>query len=196
MKNIAGFDISVSYQLLSELNADMTTLLSLEQNRQIAGFDFTGQIFDIGVWGEGIYNWPDEANMFNNEWIEYILGADYTFENGLYVMAEYLHNGRGIKDSGNYSAGDFLQLFFGEISNIGTDYLSTGLQYPLSDLITLQLFTIWNLRDSSWVAVPWLTFDAAENLEVHIAGNLFLGDDGTEYGEYPVGGFVRVRIYF
>jgi hypothetical protein len=195
-KNILGFDISASYQFFKEPNTDMNDFLPVIQKRQIFGFDFTGQIFDIGIWGEGTYNWPDQNNFYNKNYGEYLLGADYTFNGGLYMMMEYLHRDRGIDNPDNYDVGEYLRLLFGEVTNIGSDYLSIGATYPLTDLISFQLFSIVNLKDSSWVMVPWLVWDAGENFEISVAGNIFLGNTSTEYGEYPGGGMVRFRIYF
>ncbi len=195
-KNFFGFDISASYQYFNELNLEMATFTQVEQRRHIIGADFTGQIFDIGFWGEGTYNIPEEGNIYDEEYGEYLLGMDYTFEGGLYIMAEYLHRDRGVRNKADYQLDDFLRMLYAEITNIGTDYLSLGTSYPVTDLITFQVYSIANLQDGSWVVIPWISWDAATNLEISMAGNMFIGENGSEYGEYPSGGFVRIRVYF
>jgi hypothetical protein len=195
-KNILGFDISASYQYLHEPRIDIMTLEPEEEMRQVAGFDFTGQLFDVGVWGEGTYSWPDKDSILNEEYGEYLLGMDYTFEGGLYLIGEYLHRDHGVKEKDKYFYEDFLRMIFGEITNIGTDYLMLGASYPITDLLTIQTYSIINLQDSSWIIIPWISYDAGQNLEIMGALNYFFGDDGTEYGEFGSGGFLRFRVYF
>lgn len=195
-KNFGGFDISTSYHYYQENNIDLETMENVEQKRHILGFDFTGQIFEVGIWGEGTYNWPDENDFYNKEYGEYLVGMDYTFGNELYLMAEYLHRDRGIEDPNNYSIGDFIRLMYGEITNIGTDYLAIGMNYPISEFINIQTYSIINIQDESWILIPWIVWDAAENCEISVASNLFFGPNNTEYGEYPPGFMARVRLYF
>ncbi len=65
-----------------------------EERRRLAGGDFAGQLFDLGVWGEFAYNWMAGSE----DYFEGLLGADYTFESGLYILNEFYLNGRGEKD--------------------------------------------------------------------------------------------------
>ena len=84
------------------------------------GFDFTGNLKGIGIWGEGILTIPEKdyimkvvtpdineiigfdagiiTNMKdsiifqkNKPWIKYVIGTDYTFKNGIYCNFQYLH---------------------------------------------------------------------------------------------------------
>jgi len=197
-KNILGFDISLSYQYLYEPRIDVASLMTNTENRQLVGFAFTGQLFDVGVWGEGTYSRVDgEYHILSDkEYGEYLLGMDYTFEGGLYLVGEYLHRDQGVKDPEKYFYGDYLRMLYGEITNIGTDYLMLGASYPITDLLTIQTYSIINMQDSSWIIIPWLSYDAGQNLEIMAALNYFFGDAGTEYGEYGSGGLLRFRVYF
>jgi len=195
-KNIAGFDISGCWQLINENKLNPDSLESLTKNKTVFGFDFTGEVFNLGFWGEGTYNIPGEESFETNNYTEYLLGLDYTFENGLYIISEYLHRSQGVSSSFNYNLVDFLGLFYGETTNIGTDYLVCGMNYPFTDYIKVQLYSIINIKDESCILIPWLVWDAAENLEINLSLNFFIGKDGTEYGEYPHSALLRFRIYF
>lgn len=195
-KNIAGFDLSVSYQYLSEINLNPETLSSVEQQRNIIGFDFTGEIFTLGFWGEGTINFPGNDSFLKDNYAEFLLGMDYTFQNELYLMAEYLHRTQGAESSSEYNLADFMKVLYGETTNIGADYIACGISYPLTDYFKIQMYSIMNLNDESWILIPWLIWDAEENLELNFSLNLFFGKNGTEYGEYPNGGLIRCRVYF
>lgn len=195
-KNILGFDISGSWQYISEMNLDPETFTSIEHQRNVIGFDFTGELFDLGFWGEGTFNIPTDDVPAHEEYTEALVGMDYTFTNELYIMFEYLHRSQGVSEKEKYNYFDFLKTFFGETTNIGSDYLVCGINYPASDFIKLQLYSIFNLNDSSWILIPWIVWDASENFEIDLSFNFFLGDSGSEYGEYPHGCLLRFRTYF
>lgn len=195
-QNIAGFDISASWQYINENKLNPDLMESSIQSRNVIGFDFTGELFTLGFWGEGTYNMPIEGSIEPDNYTEFVLGLDYTFTNELYLMSEYLHRSEGVPSSLNYSLSDFLKLFYGEITSIGTDYLLCGMNYPITDYIKIQLYSIFNLRDESWILIPWMVWDAADNLEVDLSLNFFIGEDGSEYGEYPHSALLRFRVYF
>jgi hypothetical protein len=194
--NIAGFDISGSWQFISENNINPDSFISIALGRNVFGFDFTGELFTLGFWGEGTFNIPNEGSFQKKNYTEYLIGLDYTFQNGIYVMSEYLHRSEGVSSSVQYNLFDYLRLFSGEITNIGTDYLVCGMNYPFTDYIKVQLYSIINIKDQSCILIPWLVWDAADNLEINLSLNIFAGEDGTEYGEYPHSALLRFRVYF
>ncbi len=84
------------------------------------GLDFTGSIKGVGVWGEACLTMPDKDYLLhthtpdlnalmgidlglisdvpdsiifqkNKPWLKYVLGMDYTFENGIYTNFQYVH---------------------------------------------------------------------------------------------------------
>jgi hypothetical protein len=195
-KNIAGYDISGSWQYINENKLNPDSLESSVKNRAVFGFDFTGELFTLGFWGEGTYNIPAAGSIETGNYTEFVLGLDYTFQNELYVISEYLHRSEGVPSSLNYALSDFLKLFYGEITSIGTDYLLCGMNYPITDYIKIQLYSIINLRDESCILIPWFVWDAADNLEIDFSLDLFIGKEGTEYGEYPHSALLRFRAYF
>lgn len=98
------------------------------------GFDFTSSIKGIGFWGEACLTIPDKNYILkthtpdmnqilgfdagiittisdsiifekNKPWLKYVVGADYTFENGIYTNIQYLHgflHERGKKELNDY----------------------------------------------------------------------------------------------
>ncbi|MCX7863382.1 MAG: hypothetical protein N2449_10355 [Bacteroidales bacterium] len=84
------------------------------------GLDFTTSVKGIGLWGEACLTIPDKNYLLkihtpdlnqilgidlgivsevpdsvifkkNKPWTKFVIGADYTFENGIYVNMQYLH---------------------------------------------------------------------------------------------------------
>ena len=64
----------------------------MEDERTLFGGAVVGEIAGAGIWAEGAWNQLEK----NDDFAEFVVGTDYTFENGLYILMEYLNNGNGI----------------------------------------------------------------------------------------------------
>ena len=178
------------------------------QRRRLFGADFAGELFGLGFWGECAWNemgdprspgyggGPIHVAGSLDDYVEGLLGVDYTFSSGLYLMGEYLHNGSGFPGKEEYHLGEFLQYYAGERTTIARNYLFTLVQYPLTDTMTGELFNIANLDDRSAAINPGLSWDMFEDVTVSATANLFLGGEDAEFSAMKASGYLRVRCYF
>ena len=60
----------------------------IEEKRQMLGADLVGEIFGLGVWCESGYNLMENSE----DYVEFVFGTDYTFDNQTYIMLEYYQN--------------------------------------------------------------------------------------------------------
>ncbi|HDT12151.1 MAG TPA: hypothetical protein ENO01_00685, partial [Candidatus Marinimicrobia bacterium] len=135
--------------------------------RFMSGVDFSADIAGVGLHGEyainklshlGFYYNPRLDILFTHELVsgyqsgknynEYLIGLDYTFNNSLFVMAEYFHSDFGRKKE-NQTFNDFVQVLSGSTRSLGKDYIFLQAMYPLTSLITAGVFTISNIEDKS-----------------------------------------------
>ncbi len=72
----------------------------------------------MGIWGEGAYNNMENSNNFG----QYLVGCDFTFENGLYITGEYYRNELGKSAKNRYTLQDWMRLLSAESENLGRDY--------------------------------------------------------------------------
>jgi len=190
--NFGMFDVSITFSEIEWQMYDYINFVQSTERRRLYGVDFSGQLFSLGIWGEGAYN-----NMeISKDYGQYLLGIDYTFESGLYLIAEYLRNELGESKKERYGLNDWLKFFSGEKRSVGRDMLFTGFLYPLTDLLEYSNYFIMNLDDGSFIINPWFTYSLAENTQLVFSGYICLGKKNTEYGEFPNSAFVRVRVYF
>lgn len=190
--HILGFDLSLNFVEKEQGGFDYTTSEELSEKRRLFGVDFSGQLLGLGVWGEGAYNVMEDSEDFG----QYLLGADYTLENGLYLMGEYYKNGLGKTEKEHYDFNDWMRLLGDEGENLGKDYLFLGERYPISELWTWANYLVINLNDESGVFFPWFDYSLGDNTELTFVGYLPFGTRGTEFGEFGTGGFARLRVYF
>ena len=179
--NIGNFDMSISG--LSIMNADRE-MFSLKK-KLVAGTDLAGQIGDIGVWYEVAVSNPvySDITNFDSLFSQVDLGVDYTFTNGLYIMAEYLYNSLGDKDSKEYTLYDMAKVAGGEAPGLAKSYLFGGLRRELGGQVSIGLFGLANLNDISGLFLPQINYTFNDHIDIELKGIISAGDKTTtEYG--------------
>ncbi|MCK5331772.1 MAG: hypothetical protein KAK01_10200 [Candidatus Marinimicrobia bacterium] len=195
---IGRFDLTGFSGILEEartaLNLDTDSLeyeVILNQRKMIGG-SLVGQIWEIGMWTEGCWNLMNVDENFT----EYVVGLDHTFDFRTYLMMEYFHNGRGVADKEDLTFNDYVGYLGGGAHSIMQDYLFVLANHPLTDFVSLGLYTIGNLNDNSYAIAPLLEWSVFENVSMTFQGGYFLGDDDTEFGSQDWSARIRMRIYF
>ena len=190
---LGHFDFILTGYEFQDRLTDFYSLSVISEKRRLAGFEFVGELFGLGVWGEGAYNFMETADDF----YEFLLGTDYTFESGLYVLLEYHRSERGKTRYEDYNINDWLRFYLGETKTINRDQMYGMISYPLADLINLQLLSIFSVNDGSAAVVPVIDYNIFENVDINIMGNIYTGSEGKVYNSKLGNGVVmRTRVYF
>lgn len=190
---LGHFDFSVLFNEMQYETTDFYTFQTERQLRRYIGLNFVGELLGFGVWGEGAYNFLKEDDDF----YEFIVGADYTFESGLYTLIEYHRNSPAKANYEEYDLNDWMRFFVGEIKTIARDQLYGFIQYPLTDLIAIGTSTIISVSDRSAAFVPTIYYSLFENVELTLMMNFYIGDEEKVYNSnLGNGGFLRANIYF
>ena len=138
---------------------------------------------------EGNYNTMELEQDFTRA----VLGLDYTFGSGLYVLAEGLYNGRAEFGS-PYPTHDWLaNLMYGE--PVGRWWFLGGLRKNVSDLAAGSLY-LFTSPDGSAMLNPRLDVSVAQNADLVIFGGITVG---KEDGVFPAGLYsmiARATVYF
>jgi len=193
-EHVRGFDLSATLAEREEERLDFSTFSTTRTRRRLVGGDFSGSLLGLGIWGEGAFNWMEGEDDFG----QYLLGTDYTFEDGFYLTGEYYRNGLGKTDERGYGFADWMRMLSADGENLGRDYLSIGQSYPIGELWDWSNFLILNLNsgDRSGVFFPWFGYSFGDNTEISLVGYLPFGGNESEFGAFGSGGFARVRVYF
>jgi len=191
-QHFAGFDLSLSFIEKRQSFWDLDNLVELPERRRLFGADFSGELFGLGFWGEGAHNRMEISDHFS----QYLIGGDYTFENGFYITSEYYRNGLGKSDKSDYTLNDWLRLLSAQGENLGRDYIFFGGMRPFFELYNMSNFFMVNLNDGSGLVFPWVDYSLNDNSEIMFVGYIPFGGKLTEFGEFGVGGFARLRVYF
>ena len=178
-------------------NYDFQLLAGKMKDDLMIGAGWTGQIGGAGFSGEGSY-FKDKDNFSDTTGIFIATASiNYTFKNGLFLQSSLLYNSAGTKDK----AGQ--QNMFALDMEISAKFFTMArfstfiqLTYPLSPLINTSLSGMFNPNDKSGYIGPSLNVSLIDNIGVMFMGQIFIGGDGTEFGDYGSMLFTRLKWSF
>ncbi len=154
---------------------------------QVIGADFSGSIFDIGVWGEGALFLPDKVDMNtyiqtpfglnrinksialdDDPYFKYVVGFDYTFSNSWYVNTQFIHG--FIHERGNDNLNDYIAF------RIEKKFFNDKLKVvPIGGVITV---TDWDDLDKNYgiAGNPEITYYPTDNIEMKTGAFILYGE--------------------
>lgn len=202
----------VNYVKLSPVDTSTPTLVNADISMiypgiQVVGFDMAGQIGIIGVWAENAVFFPEKVNLIqdltelgqgrsvssaldNVPYVKFVLGGDYTFENGVYVNLQYIHG--FINERGRNNLEDYIM--FGSEK----DYLNGNLKIkPLTFVAEVKNFSRLG-NNYALIYSPMLTYSPYDNLEINLGGMIFGGKETTSFGRLKDKNsvFMNFKYYF
>lgn len=146
---------------------------------QVFGFDFAGEFRSVGFWGEMALSFPEEIKLgsrvllSDEPYLKYTFGADYTFKNGIYLEAQYVHG--FFTERGGENLSDFL------IGKIERKFLNDDLRLELSG--GLEAKDADSIKESHGTVLgPEISYRPMDNLELAVGAYLFGGKSGTLFG--------------
>jgi hypothetical protein len=177
----------------TQIDPETTYFLELPEKRKLLGVSTAGELFGLGVWTEYAYNWMEISEDF----CEFVVGTDYTFNFQTYLMIEYYRNTLGKTDYTQYSLNDWMRSLAMEQKSITRDQVYAFIQHPATDLLNVGVSTIYSISDKSMALVPTLNYSFSDNVEIFAYLNFNFGAEGKVFSKkMGNGGLVRVRVYF
>lgn len=191
---VGHFDISALGYIFQHTSTNFYTFEQFTQERRMIGGDIVGELLGLGVWAEGMYTFMEYQD---DNFYEFLAGADYTFEGGLYIMSEYHHNSRAQFDYQRYTLNDWMRYITGESKTLSRDQMYGLLQYPLMDFVTIGSMGIFSISDQTAAIIPMVNYSMFENVDLTLMLNLNIGEEGRMFSKnYGTGGFLRATVYF
>ncbi|MCP4404149.1 MAG: hypothetical protein GY801_43435 [bacterium] len=214
-----GWDLALQYNYYLKSRVDWEALNSEEALFALAqgasfddftrefrwhliGGEFSGELFEWAVYGEGGYVFVDPLGDDGTladaaqDHERVVLGTDHTFDSQVYLLLEYLRLGQGRTDSADIRLNDRVGYLSGELLSIDRDTLFSGMSYPTGDLTELSLYVIVGCNDPGAMLNPWLIYDLRPGLKLSFSANIPLGDEESQNGKAGPAGFVRLKWNF
>jgi len=167
-------DIAIDYQI-NGFSSDTAKLNVGYKRTQGFGLNAIGSIGSVGVWSELNY----QINEDDEKTIDVVLGSDYTFENNLYTVAQFIHR--------NYQ--DY-QIDRGEMN-----YLLLHGDKPFRQIHQINANVIYDLGIGNYMFNPEMTFSLSNNLGLDL-GTVLTGDSKNAAGYSIFNMMSGERSYF
>lgn len=181
------YSIPVAYEVRVQTDQSIESTKSYFPRLHVVGADFSGNLFDLGIWGElgvfipepystkSYYNHPVAGWTLTDDvaswpYLRYVLGTDYTFTDGLYINFQFAHGF-------DHEIGkDQLNDYF--ITRVEKSFFDDKLKLiPLTIIFTVSEWSdIANNYGLGWV--PEVQFFPADNLEL-VVGCYILHGSGS-----------------
>ncbi|MBL7075296.1 hypothetical protein ISS37_08685 [candidate division KSB1 bacterium] len=175
---------------------------------QIVGADMAGAIGKVGIWAEGALTIPERVAMSttlptpmgmttqtstaldDEPYFKYVVGGDYTFKNGLYVNAQYLHG--FIHERGRDELKDYIVFRFEK------KFLNDGLKIvPFGGAISIE---DWDDVKNSYgfVGAPEIDYCPSDNIELTLGAFLIEGKGESLFSRVKENDevYVKVKVSF
>lgn len=165
----------------------------LQYTRKLVGWDVNGEWLGMGVYTEGAYNWISGRKNF----LEWVMGLDYTFESGLYFMMEYYFNDNLPAQTHQLELNDWMRYISGESKGIIRHQLYAMVSYPFNETITLSMAPAYLPTDGSLALLPMMQQTLSDDLILTLIGQFYLGNkDDIFQSRLGNGILCRLRYYF
>ncbi len=187
---LGSFDIELTAAQYAWRRSSFTgTSIQLSEiQRTLLGGSFVGELLGWGIWTEAAQNELETDENFT----EFVLGIDHTFDNSIYLLIEVLHNENGIAKQDDLTFDTFLQSLGGETHSLMQDYGFLYLMHQTFDYVGLSAIAIANFNDGSGSLGPQIDWNVFEDTNISFQGSFSWGDDDTEFGLQDWG--LRLRL--
>lgn len=158
----------------------------------VAGFDLAGALWNVGIWAEAAVFIPEEiilttdlsqlgmgtrdtVSLEDEPYIKYVVGTDYTFSNGIYLNAQYLHG--FMHERSNEQLEDYLML--------GIEWTSSDGKWIVKPLQGgLEIKDFQNVNDNyATILSPEITYEPAGGVELSSGYRMIDGKASTTFGK-------------
>ena len=173
----------------------------------IVGLDMAGSIGDVGVWAEAAVFFPEKVTMTTDltalgggiqesialddkPYIKYVIGADYSFGNGIYINVQHLHG--FTHERGRENLGDYFMF------RLEWEHLDEKLKIiPFSGAIEIQDFEDIE-NNYALILSPEVIYEPVDNVEITLGLRWIDGKNTTTFGRVRDNDemYFRVRYSF
>ena len=171
--------------------------------QQVFGAAFVTTFDKWAFKGEGAYFLTQDRKgkdiFLQNPYVKYVLGADYLPTNDLTLNAQFIQTIL-LQFDKDYELQSRRQMGM-PLSTLPDEFsrsLSGRVQYKISDFTSLQLISVYNLKDGDFFVLPILNYALSDGVNIYGGATVFSGPEHSPFGrskDYSRG-FVEVKYSF
>lgn len=166
----------------SKWNYDFQFLGGQVKRDLVIGTGWSGDIKGGGFRGEATYFHDKDSLSDPVGQLVASISGDYTFANSLYLHASVIYNSKGSTGKPGSLNPIVIRETSAKYLTLSRINLFGQVSYQLSPLWRADFASIYNPYDGSFFVGPGASHSLSDNMEILLFGQLFYGDEGTEYG--------------
>ena len=166
----------------SKWNYDLQFLAGKVKRDIAIGTGWSGDIKGGGFRGEFTYFYGKDSLSENTGQLVASISGDYTFPSSLYFQASILYNSKGTTGNAGMPNPNIITETSAKYLTLSRMDLFGQVSYQISPLWRGDFATIVNPFDGSFFMGPSAVYSLADNMELLFIAQLFIGDEGTEFG--------------
>ena len=178
-------------------NYDFQLMAGVMEDDIVVGGGWTGYIKNAGFTGEASYfrdknNFADTTGIF-----VFSAGANYTFKNSIFLQCSFLFNSNGTTGQAGWGSSFIVLADLSPKTFTLARYSLFGqISYPITPLIKGDISTIFNPNDKSFFLGPNVDISLSDNIGLLFMSQIFVGDSGSEFGDYGQLYYLRLKWSF
>ena len=154
------------------------------------GFDFAGSVRSFGLWGEGAYFRTEDgggtSSMIKNPYFQFVVGSDYTFDNGIRINLQYLKEYITKIDDDTEKVSEeaiISRLGFGlPIQEAVTCRLEK--KFGFGEVNSFEIFTLYDTKDNGMLLRPCVKYSPEDAVMFEVGFIFFDGDEKSLFGRF------------
>jgi len=157
----------------------------------MVGYELEGELFNTGIELRSEGGWFDDK-IHKKRFFQGLMGADFSFENSLTFVGEWLHTSKTFKTDLKVTTP------LGTANNLvlSNDYLGMNVGYEFDALLYGSLITIVSADDGSFYLSPTLSYSLADDTTMRLGTMLNYGKRDSEFGNYGKTYYLNVNLTF
>lgn len=171
--------------------ADVALDVIFSDDVTMLGYELEGELFDTGVELRSEGGWFDDK-LLEAKFFQALFGADYSFENSLILVGEWLHSSKTFKEE------LALGVPSGAQNNLvrAKDYLGSTLGYEFDALLNGTMAGIISADDGSFYLSPILSYSLADDMTLALGAMLYGGEKESEFGDLGQTYYLNFKVTF
>jgi hypothetical protein len=191
--NVAWDQSSVAGKLhIIRDTTEFDVMFAWHYDNPVMGLGSSGYLGEAAWRLDGVWSFTDDS-IRRDGYLTLVANVDYSWvwwDNNFYGFLEFYLNTLCDNDYGHELGETDItdRLDRGEFFTLGRTYVSGHIQWEAHPLLNMSVTVINNVSDPSGMIQPRAVWDAKQNIQVTVGGNIMYGSRETEYGGFTIPG--------
>ena len=148
---------------------------------KMVGADFAGSVASFGLWGEAAYFITDdkEGPMVKNSYLQFVIGTDYTFNNGIKINLQYFQEVNKEKSDEEITSKLGIGIPLQQAASFRFEKSFGAIEQH-----SFEVYGIYDIKDRGIIFQPKLILSPADAFAIEFGVILYNGKEESIFGRF------------